>query len=307
MKNVILSFISFSFLYFIFNFYNIDATQFNIFKFETFIIIIAFTIISIILNSVRLYLISFNILKIKFRDYLFISFGSFVFNVLSFSGTGELIKYYLLSYRLKKKTDILSFFLLEKGYGLISIFILISFSISWFFFGIIYSLLILSLIFLILFLVSSNNFFLHKIPYLNYFNFSFYSIYSDVNKSRLLATSLLIHITYIIQLFIIIYFIYKVNININNLIFLTLTILILNSIPITYSGFGAREFSVVIMGFFINLEETKLINSIIALGIYTYLFALIISIYLYLALKVNYKIDLLRTFLSKKITHVRIK
>ena len=39
-----------------------------------------------------------------FKDYLFVSFTSFVFNVLSIGGTGEVIKYYLLSYKLKKKT-----------------------------------------------------------------------------------------------------------------------------------------------------------------------------------------------------------
>ena len=294
-------------MYFIFNFYNIDVSQFNIFKFETLIAVIIFTIISIILNTVRLYLISFNALKIRFRDYLLISFGSFVFNVLSFSGTGELIKYYLLSYQLKKKTDILSFFLIEKGYGLISIFTLVSLSISWYFFGVIHSILISFLILSTLFLMSLNNFFLYKIPYLNYFNFSFYSIYSNIKKFRLFIISLLIHTIYIMQLFVIIYFIYEANINISSLFFLILIILILNAIPITYSGFGAREFSVVLMGFFANIEETKLINSIISLGIYTYLLALIIGIYLYLALKINYKIDLLRTFFSKKIIHVTIK
>ena len=103
MKNITLFIISLSLLYLILSLHNIDVSQFNLFKLETFILIIICTIILIILNSLRLYLISKNILKIRFKDYLFVSFTSFVFNVLSIGGTGEVIKYYLLSYKLKKK------------------------------------------------------------------------------------------------------------------------------------------------------------------------------------------------------------
>jgi hypothetical protein len=307
MKNIILFIISISLLYFILNLNNIDVSQFELLKFETFTVIIICTIFSIFLNTLRLYLISKNILKIRFRDYLYVSFTSFVFNVLSFSGTGELIKYYILSYKLKKKADIFSFFLLERGYGLVSIFVLFTFSISIFFLGLLKSIIILFLIFLILFKLSKNNFYLKKIPYLNYFDYSFFNIYEQVSKTTLLLISLLIHMIYILQLFIIIYFIYKVNIDIKPLIFLTLTVLVLNSIPISYSGFGVREFSVVIVGLFMSLEKLSLINSIVSLGLYTYLFAIIIFVFLYVMLKINYKIDLIRTFFSKKITHVRIK
>jgi len=283
------------------------VSQFELLKFETFIVIIICTIFSIFLNTFRLYLISKNILKIRFRDYLYVSFTSFVFNVLSFSGTGELIKYYILSYKLKKKADIFSFFLLERGYGLVSIFVLFTFSASVFFLGLFKSIIILFLILFILSTLSKNNFFLKKIPYLNYFDYSFLCIYEQVSKTTLLLISLLIHMIYILQLFIIIYFIYKVNIDIKPVIFLILTVLVLNSIPISYSGFGAREFSVNIVGLFMSLEKLGLINSIVSLGLYTYLFAIILFVFLYLMLKINYKIDLVRTFFSKKITHVRIK
>lgn len=296
-----------SLLYLILSLHNIDVSQFNLFKLETFILIIICTIILIILNSLRLYLISKNILKIRFKDYLFVSFTSFVFNVLSIGGTGEVIKYYLLSYKLKKKTDLFSFFLLEKGYGLVSISILFIFSTGVFLLGVYYAIIILFIFFLILIEVSKRNFYLKKIPYLNYFDFSFLSIYNKVNKLLLIIVSLLIHIIYFFQLFVIIYFIYKVNIDIKPLIYLILAVIILNSIPITYSGFGAREFSIVIVGFFVNLEGINLVNSIISLGLYTYLIAIITFLFLYILLKVNYKIDLVRTFLSKKITHVRIK
>ena len=282
-------------------------SQFELLKFEIFIVIIICTIFSIFLNTLRLYLISKNILKIRFRDYLFVSFTSFVFNVLSFSGTGELIKYYILSYKLKKKADIFSFFLLERGYGLVSIFVIFIFSLSVFLLGVFKSIIILFLILLILSKLSKNNFFLKKIPYINYFDYSFFCIFEQVSKIILLLISLLIHMIYILQLFIIIYFIYKVNIDIKPLIFLILTVLALNSIPISYSGFGTREFSVVIVGLFISLDKLSLINSIVSLGLYTYLTALIIFVFLYVILKINYKVDLVRTFFSKKITHVRIK
>lgn len=307
MKNIILFIISLSLLYFILNLNNIDVSQFELLKFETFIVIIICTIFSIFLNTFRLYLISKNILKIRFRDYLYVSLISFVFNVLSFSGTGELIKYYILSYKLKKKDEIFSFFLLERGYGLVSISILFTFITSLFLLGLLKSIILLFLIFLILFNLSKSNFYFNKIPYLNYFDYSFLNIYIKTSKIILLLMSLLIHMIYICQLFIIIYFIYKVNIDIKTLIFLTFTVLILNSIPISYSGFGTREFSVVIMGIFTSLDKLSLINSIISLGLYTYLFAIIIFVFLYVMLKINYKIDLVRTFFSKKITYVSKK
>ena len=112
-KNILLIISSILFLYFILNFNNIDVAKFDIFKVETFFIVIFFTLILIILNTIRLYLISEKILKIRFIEYLHFSLTSFVFNVLSFSGTGELIKYYLLSNKLKKKDDIFTFFLLK--------------------------------------------------------------------------------------------------------------------------------------------------------------------------------------------------
>ena len=117
-KNILLIIISISLLYFILNFNNIDVAKFDIFKAETFFIVIFFTLILIILNTIRLYLISEKILKISFIEYMHFSLTSFVFNVLSFSGTGELVKYYLLSKKLKKKDDIFSFFILEQAYGL---------------------------------------------------------------------------------------------------------------------------------------------------------------------------------------------
>ena len=90
-KNILLIICSISLLYFILNFNNIDVAKFDIFKVETFFIVIFFTLILIILNTIRLYLISEKILKIRFIEYLHFSMTSFVFNVLSFSGTGELV------------------------------------------------------------------------------------------------------------------------------------------------------------------------------------------------------------------------
>ena len=133
-KNILIFIISFLLLYFILEINNIDIAKFEIFKVKTFFIVIFFTLILIILNTIRLHLISQRILKIKFIEYLYYSLTSFVFNVLSFSGTGELIKYYLLSYRLKKKDDIFSFFIIEKAYGLVSILILTTTIFSFYFF-----------------------------------------------------------------------------------------------------------------------------------------------------------------------------
>lgn len=269
--------------------------------------VILFTLILITLNTIRLYLISERILKIRFSEYLYFSLTSFVFNVLSFSGTGELIKYYLLSNKLKKKDDIFSFFILEKVYGLVSILIITSTIFSFYFFEKFIFLIIQVFIFFLLIYFDNHNFFLKKIPYLNYFNFSLFKIYKNINKFQILLVSLLIHFIYILQLFIIITFTYKSSSDFMVTLILILTVLIMNSIPITYSGFGAREFSVILVGSFVYFDKFVAINSILTLGIYTYLIAIVIFFILLLILKIRYKIDLLGTLFSKKIAKVRIK
>ena len=167
---------------------------------------------------------------------------SFVFNVLSFSGTGELIKYYLLSNKLKKKDDIFTFLILEKAYGLASIFILSSIIISFYFFEEIKSIIFLLFIFFLFIIFNKNNFFLKKIPYFNYLNFSLFTINNNINKFLILSVSLLIHLIYILKLFLIITFVYKSNSDFMVTIMLILGVLIMNSIPITYSGFEQENF-----------------------------------------------------------------
>ncbi len=232
---------------------------------------------------------------------------SFVFNVLSFSGTGELVKYYLLSNKLKKKDDIFTFFILEKVYGLASIFILALTIISFYFFDKNQSIILLLFIFFSIILFNKNNFFLKKIPYLNYLNFSLFNINNNINKFPILLVSLLIHMIYILKLFIIITFVYKSNSDYIVTIMLILAVLIMNSIPITYSGFGAREFSIILVGSFAYFDKLAAINSILSLGVHTYLIAIIIFFILLIILKKTYKIDLLGTLFSKKIIKGRIK
>lgn len=232
---------------------------------------------------------------------------SFVFNVLSFSGTGELIKYYLLSNKLKKKDDVFSFFILEKAYGLASIFILASTIISFYLFDEIKSIIFLLFIFVLIIIFNKNNFFLKKIPYLNYLNFSLLTINNNINKLLILLVSLLIHLIYILKLFIIITFVYKSNSDFMVILMLILGVLIMNSIPIAYSGFGAREFSIILVGSFAYFDKSVAINSILSLGVYNYIIAIIVFFILLIILKSTYKIDLLGTLFSKKIIKERIK
>ena len=220
---------------------------------------------------------------------------------------GEILKYYLLSKKLKKKDRIFSFFFIERVFGLISISAISICIISFYLVDL--SILVINffLIFFLLIFFIKKNFYLKKIPYLNYFEFSLSEIFTNINKSLLLIISLLIHIIYITQLLIIIYFVYEVKSEIFVTILVVVTVLVFNSIPITYSGFGAREFAVVVIGSFFSLDQFGFINSIIALGIYTYLLAIIIFLFLFIFLRAYYKIDLLRSLFSKKIILVTMK
>ena len=83
-------------------------------------------------------------------------------------------------------------------------------------------------------------------------------------------------------------------------IMLILVVLIMNSIPITYSGFGAREFSIILVGSFAYFDKLTAINSILSLGVYTYLIAIIIFFILLVIIKNTYKIDLLRISFFKR-------
>jgi hypothetical protein len=220
---------------------------------------------------------------------------------------GEVLKYYLLSKRLKKKDRIFSFFFIERFYGLISILTLTLCLILFYIFNL--SILVFFVFFMIFLLIKllKDNFYIKKLPYLNYFEFSLSEVLKETNRSILLIISFLIHIIYIIQLLIIIYFVYEIESDLIVTIILVLTVLAFNSIPITYSGFGAREFSVVLVGSFFTLDQFGFINSIFALGIYTYMLAIIIFLFLFIFLRVYYKIDLWRSLFSKKIILVTMK
>lgn len=220
---------------------------------------------------------------------------------------GEVLKYYLISKRLKKKDRIFSFFFIERVYGLISILTLTLCLILFHIFNL--SILVLFAFFItfLLFKLFKDNFYIKKIPYFNYFEFSLFEVFKESNRFLLLTISFLIHIIYIIQLLIIIYFVYEIKSDLIVTTTLVLTVLVFNSIPITYSGFGAREFSVVLVGSFFTLDQFGFINSIIALGVYTYLLAIIIFLFLFILLRIYYKIDLWRSFFSKKIILVTMK
>ena len=172
--------------------------------------------------------------------------------------------------------------------------------ISFYFFEKIQSIILLLFVFFFIIFFNKNNFFLKKIPYLNYLNFSFFTINNNINKFPILLVSLLIHLIYILKLFIIITFVYKSNNDFMVTIMLIMAVLIMKSIPITYSGFGVREFSIILVGSFAYFDKLAAINSILSLGVYTYLIAIITFFILLIILKSTYKIDLLGTLFQKK-------
>ena len=227
-----------------------------------------------------------------------------MFNIISFSGSGEAIKYYLLNKELKTKSDLISIFILEKIMSILSILILISF-VFFCIFNNNYIFFFLLLLF-ILTIFFKNNFFISKIPYLNYLNYTLGLVIKNKKLLKVLLISLLIHSMFLIQFYVLTIFVFQIDINFRDLLYISILILLFNTLPLTFSGFGARELAVMISSYYILFDFKKFVDVTLSLGLSNLLVGFMIFFFINFYLFFIKKINLFDFFKLKKIIKLRI-
>ena len=232
----------------------------------TYLLVIALISITIFLSALRLYII-LNILSLKIQfNYVFklTYIGHFFNQCLPGATGGDLIKiiYLIKRYKFFNKATLISYIIIDRLFGFLTLFILFLFSLynisdfnenllNLFYFFIIFSLIILILIFIFIYF-DVLKFLIDKIKnYKNYFANFFTEYFKDlrnlknfklINICKLLILSTTI---WMIAVFAIILLGGESFFNINSSIIMFFTSSITffaNSIPISFNGLGIGEY-----------------------------------------------------------------
>lgn len=261
------------------------------------IIIFISVILSTILIAKRLQLILKPITNINFSVVFNYSLISFFFNITTLAGSGEIIKYILLKKKRIKINNLISTFFIEKFFGLISTTSIIIF-IYFFFMNEIFLIISLISMFVFVSLLIKNNLFVKYLPYMNFNEFNLSTNLKKISIKYIYITSILIHSVFIIQFYSIFMF-QGIDISIRELLIFILFLLIMNSIPLFFMGFGARELAVIIFSQFYNVDIQSMLNLTLTFGLIYFIIAIFISIIVYFASLKYLKINLINYILKK--------
>ena len=303
MKNLLLIFSSVVTLYIVLNLANIELNSLNILILETTVFVFIFFLLSILSISLRLYFLTNNFLNTSFKKIFTFSLISYVFNIISFSGSGEAIKYYLLNKEMKIKSELVSIFILEKLMSVLSILIFFSFV----FFTIFNDnyIILFFLILILLTILFKNNFFVRKIPYLNYLDYTLSLVIKNKKLLKIFLISLVIHFVFIIQFYVLTILVFQIDINLKDLFYISIVILIFNALPLTFSGFGARELAVMISSYFILFDFKKFVDITLSLGLANLLVGFLVLLFISFYLFFIKKLSLFGLFKLKKIIKLK--
>ncbi len=160
--------------------------------------------------------------------------------------------------------------------------------------------LIISLISMFVFvsLLIKNNLFVKYLPYMNFNEFNLSTNLKKISIKYIYITSILIHSVFIIQFYLIFMF-QGIDISIRELLIFILFLLIMNSIPLFFMGFGARELAVIIFSQFYNVDIQSMLNLTLTFGLIYFIIAIFISIIVYFTSLKYLKINLINYILKK--------
>ena len=282
----------------IINTYNLDVNLIKYIRLDIFFIIFLSVLISISLIAKRLQIILGPIIKFKFFQIINYSLISFVLNITTFAGSGEIIKYFLIKNKIVTTDKLISSFFIEKFYGIISSFIIV-FSIIFFFENIQLLVIFLISFFLLVKFILKKNLLLRHIPYLNFNEYSLSQILKKINNAKVYIISICIHLTFIIQFYFIFKF-YEINISNYQLLIFILFLMVMNSLPFFFMGFGSRELAIVIFSSIYSVDIQTMLNVTLSFGLIYFFIAFLLSIFVYF-ISLNYlKINVSKIFLKKK-------
>lgn len=245
-------------------------------KLNHIILLILFFLTSYVLSSLR-FMFILNIFneKIKFSRSFALTIYQNLFNSLSVSGSGEIVKYF-------KKNNINSFdmgfsIILEKISGILASISIIIFSSIYLFLTIedqkIFFLIILLIIILFSIIFHFTNFF-QKIPYYYYIKKMYFI------KSNLKYFILVFFFSLLVQFISIILYVllFKLN-HVYNINFFLLAIMIpiinlLSAIPLSFSGIGIRDISGVFLLSLLNILPEQSLYVTYIIGVFSILFSI---------------------------------
>ena len=267
-------------IFVIYKLYNINI-NINIIEqlsIKSLIFYLLFFVLSLLIISLRWLLIISDVYKINFTQSIKITLLSFSLNTASLSGSGDLFKVFLWNKKIKKN-ELFQCLIVEKLFGFLTflLFVLIFLLIYFLKFSLLKIFLFISIYLLAVNYLLLNNFFIKKIPYVNYYDFFLKNkILKNLKKSIIIfLLSFFIQILYYLNLFIFAYLNYKELINIYSLVYFSI-ISLANSIPFFFSGFGIREFFTAIFVNFFKINSTIYFNFILIIGLLNFFLAVII-------------------------------
>jgi len=273
-------FFSIIFIFIIYKLFNIRI-NINIFEqisITSLIFYLLFFVLSILIISLRWSLIITDIYNINFVQSLKISLLSFSLITASLGGSGDLFKVFLWNKKIKKN-NLFQCLIVEKLFGLLtfSLFFFIFFLLYFFKFTILKIFLFISIYLLFVYYLIVKNFFIKKVPYINYYDFFLKNkIFRSLKKTVIIfLLSLCIQILYYFNLYIFTYLNFEELINIYSLVYFSI-ISLANSIPFFFSGFGIREFFTAIFVNFFKINSTIYFNFILIIGLLNFFLVVII-------------------------------
>ena len=282
--NILKILFSLSIFFAVIKFYKIKI-NFNYFNLEAFLILTIFLLISFFIISLRTNIIYNNNKLFSIKKLFFLTIYSWSASTLLISGVSEYIKF--VFFKRIGWSNFISLLFFEKILNLFTIFLLIFvivfilsednflFSINKYIFFFIFLLFI--------YYLFKNNFFLEKIPYLNFINYNFKQILNNqlyIGLFKILLCNIILHLLSFFSFFQIILFL-EIKIDFKTLLLLYFTNYISGLLQVFPGGLGIREFMFIILSNVTNNDQSVFVNLSIFLTLFHIFAALIIYFYSY--------------------------
>jgi uncharacterized membrane protein YbhN (UPF0104 family) len=281
--NILKFFFSLSIFFFVIKFSKIKI-NFNYFTLEAFLILTIFLLTSFFFISLRTNII-YNYNKLlSIKKLFFLTIYSWSATTLLISGVSEYIKF--IFFKRIEWSIFISLLFFEKILNLFTIFLLIFvivfiLSEDNFLFSINKYIFFFFLLFV--YYLFKNNFFLQKIPYLNFINYNFKQILNNqsyISLFKILLCNIILHLLSFFSFFQIILFL-EIKIDFKTLLLLYCINYISGLLQIFPGGLGIREFMFIILSNITNSDQNAFLNLSIFLTSFHILAAIIIYFYSY--------------------------
>jgi len=258
--------------------------KFNYFTLEACLILTIFLLISFFFIFLRTDIIyNYNKLLSKKKLFLLTIYSWSATNLL-ISGVNEYIKF--IFFKRIGWSIFMSLLFFEKILNLLTIFIfifVIVFFIEYNFFFFINKYIFFFIFLLFIYYLFKNNFFLQKIPYLNFINYSFKNIlnYQTYNSLfKIFFCNIILHVLSFFSFFQIILF-FEIKIDLKILLLLYFTNYISGLFQVFPGGLGIREFMFIIFSNMTDSDQNVFMNLSIFLTSFQIFAAIVIYFYSY--------------------------